>query len=185
MTQEHIMITLEPYRKEFEKQYKALYLTAFPAEERAPWLLLKRRAGQGRAEALAAMDGGSFAGMAYVVISGDTVYLFYLAVEENRRGQGTGGQIISALRERYPDKRIYLAREQLDESAENYPQRESRHRFYLANGFQDWGAQIKEGPVTYDVMGIGKPVTPAEYRRLITGWAGRFAGLFFRAYMVD
>lgn len=65
------MITLEPYRKETEKQYRALYLSAFPKEERAPWWLLKRRAKQGRAEALAAMDDGRFAGMAYVVTLGD------------------------------------------------------------------------------------------------------------------
>lgn len=179
------MITLEKCRKEFIKQYKALYLTAFPEEERAPWVLLKRRAKQGRAEALAAMDGVRFAGLAYIVTCGDMAYLFYLAVDESLRGQGIGGQIISALRERYPDKRIYLAREQLDETAENYPQRESRHRFYLANGFQDWGTRIKEGPVTYDVMGIGNPVTPPEYRKLMYGWAGRLTGLFFKAYMVE
>ena len=101
------MITLEPYRKETEKQYRALYLSAFPKEERAPWWLLKRRAKQGRAEALAAMDDGRFAGMAYVVTLGDMAYLFYLAVEEGQRGRGTGGKIIAALRERFPDKRIY------------------------------------------------------------------------------
>ena len=164
------MITLEPYRKETEKQYRALYLSAFPEEERAPWWLLKRRAKQGRAEALAAMDDGKFAGMAYVVTLGDMAYLFYLAVEEGQRGRGTGGKIIAALRERFPDKRIY-------------PQRESRHRFYLANGFRDWDITIKEGPVTYDVMGMGTPVTPPEYRALISGWAGKLPGLFFRAYM--
>ena len=177
------MITLEPYRKETEKQYRALYLSAFPEEERAPWWLLKRRAKQGRAEALAAMDDGKFAGMAYVVTLGDMAYLFYLAVEEGQRGRGTGGKIIAALRERFPDKRIYLASEQRDESAGNYPQRESRHRFYLANGFRDWDITIKEGPVTYDVMGMGTPVTPPEYRALISGWAGKLPGLFFRAYM--
>lgn len=104
-------------------------------------------------------------------------------MEEGQRGRGTGGKIIAALRERFPDKRIYLAREQLDESAGNYPQRESRHRFYLANGFRDWDITIKEGPVTYDVMGMGTPVTPPEYRALISGWAGKLPGLFFRAYM--
>lgn len=179
------MITLEPYRKEFGKQYKALYLSAFPEEERAPWWLLKRRARQGRAQALAALDDGRFAGMAYVVTLDDMAYLFYLAVEEDQRGRGTGGSIIAALRERFPDKRIFLAREQLDSSAENYPQRESRHRFYLSNGFEDWGITVREGPVTYDVMGTGKPVTPPEYRALIGGWAGRIAGRLFRAYIEE
>lgn len=177
------MITLEPYQKKYEKQYKQLYKTAFPAEERAPWFLLKCRAKQGKAEALAAMDGEQFAGLAYIVTLDDTAYLFYLAVEANRRGKGTGSQILSALKERYPDKRIYLSREQLDTSAENYPQRESRHRFYLSNGFEDWGVCIKEGSVTYDVMGIGNPVKPEQYTALINGWAGKLVSLCFRARM--
>lgn len=179
------MITLEPCRKEHLGKMKSLYLRAFPADERTPWFLLKRRARHGRAEALEATDGGEFAGLAYVVLLDDMVYLFFLAVEEGRRGRGTGGQILSALRERFPGKRIFLAREQLDKSAGNYPERESRHRFYLSNGFEDWGIKIKEGAVTYDVMGIGKKVTPPEYRALITGWAGKLPGLFLRACIVE
>ena len=179
------MITLEPCRKEHLGKMRSLYLRAFPAEERTPWFILKRRAKQGRAEALEATDGGEFVGMAYVVTFEDMAYLFYLAVEEEKRGRGTGGQILSALRERFPGKRIFLAREQLDKSAGNYPERESRHRFYLSNGFEDWGIQIKEGAVTYDVMGIGKKVTPPEYRALITGWAGKLPGLFFWACIVE
>lgn len=177
------MLKLEPCKKEHIKKLKDLYLTAFPAEERAPWWLLKRRAAQGRAEMLAAMDGDEFAGMAYLVTLDDMAYLFYLAVEENRRGQGTGSQILTALKEQYHGKRLFLAREQLDQSAGNYAQRESRHRFYLANGLTDWDRLIKEGPVTYDVMGIGNVVDPPEYKALIEGWAGWLAKLNFRAYM--
>ena len=46
------MITLEPCRKEHLKELKALYMTAFPKEERAPWWLMKLRANQGRADSL-------------------------------------------------------------------------------------------------------------------------------------
>ncbi len=178
------MISLELCTKENMSKMKQLYLTAFPAEERAPWLLLKRRAGQGRAEMLAAVEDGSFAGMAYMVTLGDMAYLFYLAVEDGRRGQGIGGQILAALKERYPDKRIFLAREQLDPSAENAAQRESRHRFYLANGFQDWGVQIREHTMTYDAMGIGKPVTAPEYAALMGSWSGRLISRFFNARII-
>lgn len=178
------MITLEPCKKEHIKEMKHLYRTAFPEEEQAPWWIIKRRAGQGRAEMLAAMDGGEFAGMAYVVTLGDMAYLFYLAVEENRRGQGTGTQILTALKEKYTGKRLFLAREQLDQSAENYAQRESRHRFYLSNGFADWDRTIKEGPVTYDVMGIGKVVDPPEYKALIDSWTGWLMRRLVNAYMI-
>lgn len=179
------MLTITPCTKNDLPLFRRLYLTAFPQEERAPWWLLKRRASQHRAEALEALDDGKFAGLAYVVTLDDMAYLFYLAVAEEQRGQGTGGRIIAALRERYPDKRLFLAREQLDPAAENYPQRESRHQFYLNNGFEDWGTLIKEGPVTYDVMGIGKSVTPPEYKALMTSWTGKLAGLMFRAYLTE
>lgn len=178
-------ITLEPCRRAQLERYRSLYMTAFPQEERAPWRLLLRRGEQGRADMLAAMDGGEFAGLAYIVTHADSAYLFYLAVEGSRRGRGTGGQILSALKERYKGKRLFLAREMLDSSAENYPQRESRHRFYLANGFQDWGIHIKEGPVTYDVMGIGEIVTAPEYRALMKSWTGWLWGLGFRAHIVE
>lgn len=177
-------IILEPCKKEHLNTAKSLYHTAFPAEERAPWIMLKNRADKRRAELLAAMDGDSFAGMAYTVTYEDMTYLFYLSVEENRRGQGTGSQMISALRERYPVNRIFLAREQLDRTAENYPQRERRHHFYLANGFTDMGCRIREGKVVYDVMGIGGRVTPEEYGALMLYWSGRLMRLFFRAEMI-
>lgn len=177
------MITLEPYRKETEKQYRALYLSAFPKEERAPWWLLKRRAKQGRAEALAAMDDGRFAGMAYVVTLGDMAYLFYLAVEEGQRGrghrrkdnrgaaralpgqadlpcEGTAGRIrreLSAARE--PSS--LLPRERLP-GLGHYHKGGSRY----IRRYGDWNAG--------DSAGI-----PRADKR----WAGKLPGLFFRAYM--
>ena len=179
------MIKLTPCSKERLNDMKKLYYTAFPAEERAPWRLLVKRAGQHRAELLAATDGGSFAGMVYLVTMNDMAYLFYLAVEENMRGRGIGGQILTALKEKYPGKRLFIAREQLDKAADNYPQRESRRRFYLANGFEDWSGQIIEGTMVYDIMGVGRPVTPPEYNALMKSWAGWFKSLFFRAHMVE
>ena len=68
--------------------------------------------------------------------------------------------------------RIFLAREQLDKSAENYAQRVSRRNFYLRCGFEDLPCCIKEGSVVYDVMGIGGIVTAEEYHKLIKPWAG-------------
>lgn len=180
------MITLEPCRKEHLKELKALYMTAFPKEERAPWWLMKLRANQGRADSLAATVDGEFAGMAYMVTRDDMAYLFYLAVEQNIRGKGTGSAILKALGERYAGKRIFLSREQLDSSAPNYAQRESRHRFYLSNGLSDWGIQIKEGPMIYDVMGTGdKVVTAAEYDALMRSWVGRMPKRLFNAYVIE
>lgn len=152
---------------------KELYLTAFPRDERAPFSLIRRRARQGRADMLCAYDGEEFVGFAYMVCLRDLAYLFYFAIDESRRGMGYGSAVLAELKKRYEGKRLFLAREQLDESADNYGQRARRHEFYLRNGFEDKRFQIKEASVIYDAMGIGGEVSAKEYRELIEHWNGK------------
>lgn len=166
-------ITLENYTAQDKKMIKKLYISAFPAEERAPFFMVAAKAKKGRAELLTARENGRFAGMVYMVCNEKLAYLFYLAVDESQRGKGIGGEIINALKERYKGRRIFLAREQLDKSAENYSQRVSRRNFYLRCGFEDLPCLIKEGPVIYDAMGIGGNVSAAEYDELIVKWCGK------------
>lgn len=155
------------------RQIGALYKTAFPPDERAPFWLMRRRAKQGRGQVLAAYDAEQFVGFTYLVIYRDMVYLFYFAINDGLRGKGYGSSVLQALRQKYPAKRIFLAREQLDDQAENAEQRRTRHEFYLFNGFCDWPCQIKEASVIYDVMGMGGDnITPAEYQALIDSWGG-------------
>ncbi len=158
--------------KETLKKIKKLYAGAFPREERAPFFMLVSKARKGRGDMLAAKDNGEFIGLAYTICHKDLVYIFYLAVESGRRGKGYGGKILSKLKEIYSEKRIFLAREQLDENSDNYEQRLSRHKFYLSNGFKDLDCRIKEANVIYDVMGIGGEVAAKEYETLITKWGG-------------
>ncbi len=165
---------LEIAGKTIQRQCKKLYLTAFPKEERAPFWLIRSRAKSGRAEMLAAYDENEFVGFAYMVCHKDLTYLFYLAVMENMRGKGYGSKILEAIKSRYRGKRIFLAREQLDKTADNFAQRISRHQFYRRNGFEDLPCQIKEASVVYDVMGIGGNVSAEEYDALISSWAGKF-----------
>lgn len=165
-------LTLEKYDKSDKKQLKRLYLTAFPSEERCPFFIMMNREKRGKSEMLIARDKGRFIGFAYMVCDEKLAYLFYLAVDDSERGKGYGTEIIEALKEKYKGRRLFLAREQLDKSAENYEQRVNRHNFYLHCGFEDLSCCIKEGPVVYDVMGIGGNVTAEEYHSLIKDWAG-------------
>lgn len=168
-------ITIRSFKrgKDMEKKLKNLYNSAFPAEERAPFGLLMSRIKKGRAEMLAAFDGEEFIGFAYTVCNEEIVYLFYLAIEESKRGRGYGSLILNGVKKKYRGRRIFLAREQLDSSAANYQQRISRHEFYLHRGFEDLPMCIKEASVVYDVMSIGGIVYPDEYSRLIEFWTGR------------
>lgn len=169
-----ITLNSDVSNKTIRKKIKKLYLTAFPAEERAPFFLIMSKARNENGEMLAAYDGEKFIGFVYMVCYKDLAYLFYLAVEGGERGKGYGGKILSAVKEKYSGKRIFLAREQLDKNAENYSQRVSRRNFYLHNGFTDLPCLIKEASVVYDVMSIGGSVSAEEYDALITAWIGKF-----------
>lgn len=166
-------MTLDIATKEDYAWVKRLYKSAFPKEERAPFYMLKRRAIQGRGELLIARKDEKLIGFAYLLTYRDLVYLFYFAIHEEVRGSGYGSRILQTLKDRYAGKRFFLAREQLDKSADNYDQRVQRHGFYLKNGLSDLPIRLKEGNVVYDVMGVNGNVTAKEYDELITSWSGR------------
>lgn len=172
-------IILKPITGEYISAAKRLYISAFPKDERAPFFFLMSRYRKGKAQMLAALDEERFAGLAYIVCLEDMVYLFYLAVEESLRGRGVGGQIIEQIIKMYPNKRIFLSREQLDENADNFKQRVSRRNFYIKCGLCDMGLCVREGKMTYSVMGTGGKVSPQEYDKLITSWSGTFVKRFF------
>ncbi len=171
--------------REIRQKIKTIYEGAFPADEKAPFSLIMRRVKQGKAEILTAYENGGLIGFAYMVCHRNLAYLFYLAVDENKRGMGYGRKLIEAVKVRYAGKRIFLAREQLDKSAENYAQRVSRRNFYLKCGFSDLPCCIKEASVIYDVMGIGGNVSAKEYDALITSWAGRFLRKFVDMRIIE
>ena len=159
-----------------------IYAESFPDNERAPMKLLKKRAGQGKADFLAVCDGKNVVGMAYVVCCRDLAYLFYIAIDRLERGKGYGTQTIAALLERYRGKRFFLALEQLDENADNYTQRVKRHAFYSSCGLRDLPFKLKEGAVTFSAMGgrlsdndsSGDEfiVEPEEYKELMNRYMG-------------
>lgn len=166
-------VTKYKHDKKIRSEIKRIYDSAFPAEEKAPFFLIMRKAKMRKAEFLTAYEDGEFVGFAYMVYYKDMAYLFYLAIDENKRGRGYGKKLIEAIKVRYAGKRIFLAREQLDKSAENYEQRVSRRNFYLRCGFSDLPCYIKEATVIYDAMGIGGNISVKDYDELITSWAGK------------
>lgn len=165
-------LILESAKPADHKSIEALYISAFPPEERAPYSLIKRKFAAGKADLLTARDDGKFIGFAYLVSDQTAAYLFFFAVEASERGKGYGSRILKSLCEKYSDKKLFLAREQLDPNSDNYEERVKRHNFYLRNGFSDLDLKIKEAKVVYDVMSAGDEITPEEYDTLITKWCG-------------
>jgi len=160
------------------KQVKNLYNSAFPKEERAPFRLMMRKSKKDCVNFYAAFDDEKFVGLAYIIHNDNLAYLFYLAVDDTLRGKGYGSLILSALKERYSDKNLFLALEEADDTAPNAEQRKNRRKFYEKNGFKGIPYKMKEATVIYDVMSTNGDVTPDEYETLITKWSGKILKKF-------
>ena len=175
---------LKPRSPDFRK-IKQLYMRAFPDEERAPFLMLVLKAKKEGVDFWSISCNGEWAGMLYIVNDRDLSYIFYLAVSEEQRGKGIGSAILKAAGELYKGRRLFLAIEQLDENAENYEQRLSRRSFYLRNGFTELRRKLREGRVTYDILGTGGDVRASEYETLMKNYAGSILSKFFTMEFVD
>lgn len=159
---------------------KALYMEAFPDDERAPFSMLLKRARKGKAEMYSFLHDDQWCGMAYLVTYRDLAYVFYFAIDAAQRGGGLGTLAMKALLEQYRSGRLFLALEDWREAAPNREQRLKRHQFYLNCGLEDLPYHIKEGHVIYAIMGKGGKVEPEEYKALMNRYMG-----FIMRHLVD
>lgn len=163
---------------------KSLYLSAFPLAERMPYRLFKRYAEKDNVDFFAAYDKSSFVGIVYNVYYKDIVYIFYLAVNPALRGKGYGSGVLSAVKEKYSDRRIVLNIEECVENCDNYPQRLKRKEFYEKNGFFKLDYKVKEANVIYDMMCFsndGRGVSKKEYMMLMENYFGeKIYKLFYK-----
>lgn len=174
-----MMLKLELCKDGDYKEFKRLFYSAFPKEERLPYTILKRKAKKGAAELFIAKENDSFVGFIYLIPYLDMIYIFFFAIDENVRGGGYGSEILQLVRKRNEGKRIFLAREPIDDDADNAGQRRKRREFYRKNGFQDLPLKIIENDFVYEAMGIGGNISAKEYDALITNWSGKLFRRFF------
>ena len=158
--------------KRERKIIRDLYKRAFPAPERAPYWMLTLKAHRRGIDWWSIYDGDTWAGFFYVLTYNDLAYVFYFAIAEQFRGKGYGSHALTELKEKYPDKRIFLAIEQLDPAAENYDERVNRKQFYAHNGFSDLNQKLREASMVYSLLGIGGTIQKEEYQALIRNWGG-------------
>ena len=159
--------------KENLQKAKKLYESAFPSDERMPFSMLEKGYLKGIAEFLAVYEGSLFVGIIYVVLIKKYASVFYFAVGENLRGKGFGSRILSAIKERYPNRTIFLDIEKIDEHAENNELRLRRKNFYLRNGFSPCGLTITEFGVTYEILAFGGSLDFDEYKRFMKKFTGK------------
>lgn len=178
-------IRLETPSLRDRRRLSAIYREAFPPEERAPFWMLWMRRKRPYVDLFAIRRGAETVGMLYVVSDGTLSYVFYLAVDAACRGQGIGSGTLAAAIRHYAGRRLFLAIEPLDPSAPNAKERERRRAFYLRNGFEDLHRRVQEGPVVFDVLGVGGDVDADGYARLMERYMGKKAMQRFHIGMVE
>lgn len=94
------------------------------------------------------------------------VMVDYLAVSSKIRNCGTGSKILQEVCGRFPDKKIILLIERLDDTAENKDQRIARRKFYFKNGFTSSNIYITGRSGNMEVLKFGDPVSVEEYMDL-------------------
>ncbi|WP_295069216.1 GNAT family N-acetyltransferase [uncultured Fibrobacter sp.] len=163
-------------------QVKALYESAFPANERIPikhllddkikqefWAFFDKDDGEsGAAENTADENTATprFCGFSNSISHGDITNIVYFAVVPELRSRGYGSQILQVIREQHPDTRIVVDIEVEEDSkdAEELERRNRRRDFYLRNGFDASPVDYVWQGEHYRLLTAGGTVTDKEFR---------------------
>ena len=81
-----------------EKEAKAIYLEAFPKEERLPWWLLRLNATRQGIDITGWLEDGQLRGITVSVTEGGLHFLLFFAIHPQFRGRGYGSAILEALK---------------------------------------------------------------------------------------
>lgn len=120
------------------REVKKLYESAFPAEERYPFLrMLLMKSLNPNVELLAYERDGVFCGFTLTVCTEKYLYINFIAVNPELRSGGIGSGILQTLKGRFPNQALLVEVETPLAGAENHAQRFSRVAFYRKNGFYD------------------------------------------------
>ncbi len=150
------------------KEICAFMKRVFPKEEVVPMWLIKILTLKKNFKFNVYYDGDLFVGIMFTIESKDTLFVFYLAVNDKIHSKGYGSKLLQVLFDKYPDKSVTLFIETMDDkSAENYPQRVKRLAFYERNNFVHTG--IKAGFKTpfVDILSTDKDYNKTKAKKLL------------------
>ena len=149
-------------------QVKALYESAFPANERIPIKQLMDNKIQREFFAFVDDINGSptFCGFSNSITRGTITNIVYFAVEPKLRSRGYGSQILKTIHELHPDTRLVVDIEVEEDSkdAEELERRNRRRDFYLRNSFEAVEFNYNWQGEHYRLLTAGGNVTEQEFR---------------------
>ena len=148
------------------KDYKkivSIYKTSFPKAERFPIWILRLLSHLKTVNSFAFYDKDKLCGFSYFLVNEETVFILFLAVNNEIRSKGYGSQILSWIKNKYKDKTIFLDVEKIDKSADNYNQRVKRIEFYEKNGIYQTNNFFTYDDVTYEILSTDKYMNEKRY----------------------
>ena len=160
------------------RDLKRLYRDAFPASEKKPFWLIRKKQREGITEILGLVnEEDRLVGEIITIAWQDLLLVDYFAIGEDVRGQGFGAQAIHLLQERYKARRVLLAIETPEIPSENSRDRVRRKRFYQSCGLESMDYHVSLFGVEMEIMTYQCRVSFDEYHGIFTGVYGRrFAG---------
>lgn len=158
------------------KDIEPLFTSAFPKEERPEADYYFASFNKPINELYGFYDNDEFVGFTSVTLYKDICYIFFLAVQDDKRGQGYGSQILNELKRIYAQYVLLLCYELVDPSYKDYEYRKKREQFYLHNGFRKNPLITNEFGVIFQTAVIGdRDVTIEEYKQIFKNGFGEFA----------
>lgn len=140
-----------------------LYQSAFPSAEKKPFSMIVSMQKKGKSDVWYCEKDGAFAGLAITINGPDKILLDYLAVNQKRRGQGIGTEILQTMRHIYEGKGLFLEIEIVSENAKNFEERKQRKQFYLGNGMTELQVYVELFGVEMELLGFDCALTFKEY----------------------
>ena len=142
-----------------------LYVSAFPADERKPFAVIKRMFREGKADVWCVLADSRFVGLATTVNSDNLILIDYFAVSKRLRGRGIGRGAMECLLSVYADRGVFLEIESTERPGLDREQRIKRKEFYCSCGFTDLGVKAKVFGVYMELLGIRCEMDYETYRR--------------------
>ncbi len=150
------------------KEIKAFMKRVFPKEELMPIWLIKALCLHKNYNFNAYYDNDIFVGILFTITTKETLFVFYIAVNDSIHSKGYGSKLLQTLFLEYKEKTITLFIETMDDkNAINYNQRIKRLSFYEKNGFIYTGIKAGFNQPFVDILSTDKDFDIKKAKKLM------------------
>ena len=146
------------------RQARAIYLEAFPKEERLPWWLLRLNATRKGIDVTGWLEEDTLRGLTVSVTVDGLHFLLFFAVTAESRNKGYGSAILEQLKQSYDT--VVLNVEPLVADAPNLAQRQRRFGFYRRCGFHDTYHHVWEVGGMFRVLSTKEALDISSYKKI-------------------